>query len=128
MSAPSPEAARRAAVLLDAIAGRCTVAEACMTLGIGEARYHQLRQRVLAAVALACEPGQPGRPAKAPPDPAAIRLAALEADNDALRFEVEAARVRELLALTMPERLLAVTPPPPAGEKKGARRRGRARR
>ena len=127
MSGPSPEAARRAAVILEVLAGRRTVAEACATLGIGEARYHQLRQRVLAAAQAACEPGQPGRPANAPPDPAAMRVAALEADNAALHFEVEAARVRELLALTMPERLLPATPRP-AGEKKVARRRGRAGR
>jgi hypothetical protein len=123
-------AKRRVKVVLETISGEKTVAEACKALGIGEARFHELRARVLAGALAASEPGRPGRPVKAA-QPAPDEVAELKAELLETRIELQAARIREEIAIAMPHLLeprkkkvqdIAKLPPqgrPPAGPRSG---------
>jgi transposase-like protein len=94
----------RLKLVLETLAGRITVAEACRQLGIGESRFHAMRQEALAAAASGLEPAPAGRPAKSRPedDPEgqSLRRQLLEA-----KLELQAARIREQIAIAMPELL-----------------------
>jgi len=80
----SAEARLRLEWVLASLAGDCSVAEACEALGIGESRFHQIRERALAGAASALERGRAGRPRECElVDPCAqqdlqARVAALE--------------------------------------------------
>jgi hypothetical protein len=115
------ELKRRLRVILATIREEMTIAEACTELGIGEARFHVLRKQALQGALAGLIPGERGRPPKPPPriDPA--HVAELEAELDELRFELEAARIREELALMMPHVLRR-------GKKTGDRKRGSGRK
>jgi hypothetical protein len=57
------ESKERLRVILRTTAGELTVEEACARLGIGESRFHEIRQAALQAALLALEVGPPGAPA-----------------------------------------------------------------
>lgn len=101
----SAEAKRRLRVILETLAGEKAVAEACAELGIEEARFHQLRNRALAAAAAGLEPGTPGRPGKAPPTETEAKRAELEAKIADLEVDLQASRIREEIAIAMPHLL-----------------------
>lgn len=107
----SGEAKRRAQVILETISGHRSVADACAALGVGEARFHELRARLLEAGVEAMEPGPVGRPLKVPPAEA-DEVRRLKDEIRELRIDLQAARVREEIAAVMPEVLL-----PPAEKK-----------
>jgi hypothetical protein len=99
---PGPESRkRRLRVILATLAGELPIAEACMRLGIGEARFHQLRRRVLAGAMAALGERPAGRPRKRE-EAAPGRLEALERENEQLRLELHTAEIREEIALVMP--------------------------
>jgi hypothetical protein len=112
---------RRLRLVLETIAGERTVESACVDLGISAARFAELRKEALAGALSALEPKPLGRPAAPPPDAEVERL---KAENFELKRDLEAARIREELAIVMPH----VLRPPKAGEKggPGGKRGGRA--
>jgi len=127
--AGSDTAKLRTKVILETIAGKCSLKEACQRLGICAQRFHQLREEMLTAAVQALEPGHAGRPAHTP-TPAEEQVVALEAQLQDKEIELRAAKAREEIALIMPE----VKHPSPSGsedvpEKKKPqrppRRRGR---
>jgi hypothetical protein len=118
--AGSPQAKERLSVVLETLAGSCRVTAACARLGLSEPRFDQLRSQVLRAGLASLEPKAGGRP----PRPAAdAQVRALEARLAALEIDLEAARVREEIALALPQVHLAREPAP----KKGRRRRSATR-
>ncbi len=100
----SDEAKRRLRVILETIAGRWSVADACRELDISEARFHQLRDGALKGALGALEPGPVGRPpgARAEEDG---QLAALEEEVKELRIDLRASQIREEIAAVMPHLL-----------------------
>jgi hypothetical protein len=126
--AGSQTAKLRAKVILETIAGRCRLKEACQRLGISEQRFHQLREEMMAAAVKALEPGHAGRPAHTKV-PAEEQVVALEQQLQDKEVELRTAKAREEIALVMPE----VKHEPVEPEKKTPsrppkrRRRGRKR-
>jgi integrase len=99
----SPQARLRLRVVLETLAGRRRVQQACQLLGIGTVRFHALRQAVLEAALAALEPrplGRPPRDAAAQPEQAEALLGQV----DALTVELEAAQLREEVALLLTNR------------------------
>jgi len=115
----STAAKERLHVVLETLAGRCRVQDACARLQISEPRFHQLRTQILQAGldSLAARPA--GRPRRPAPDERLQRLEATVAD---LEIELQASRAREEIALVLPQG----RPPTPAPAKKASRRRSSA--
>jgi hypothetical protein len=101
----SSEARHRLELMLETVAGTSTVKNASERLGISETRFHALRTRALTAAAESLEPLPAGRPAKPRPaeDP---RVHQLQEQVRELTLQVEAASIREEIALTMPHLLV----------------------
>jgi hypothetical protein len=118
----STQAKERLHVILETVAGRCRVIEACARLGISEPRFHQLRTEVLAAALQTLEPRPLGRPTKTP-SAAAEHAEALQEQLDTLEVALQAAQVREEVALALPSVLQ-----PRALEKKTRQNRRRRHR
>jgi hypothetical protein len=97
--AGSPLAQKRLRVILETLAGTCPIPEACARLGICEQRFDQLRTQVLRAGLASLEPRRAGR---RPRPQASADVAALQAQVAALEIELQAARVREEIALALP--------------------------
>jgi len=108
----SAQARQRLRVVLETLAGRLRLQEACQQLGIGPVRFHTLRQAVLEA---ALEPRPVGRP---PRDDDAAALAGPVEDMTAA---LEASRLREEVALILTPR------PAPPEEMPGKKKRTRSR-
>ena len=88
-------------MLLDTLAGRVSVAQACEELGVSESRLHELRRQALGGALGALMPKPAGRPA--PAESTTAREKDLEARIDELEVDLQAALVRTELALAMPE-------------------------
>jgi transposase-like protein len=99
----APAKARLKAVL-ETIAGRRTISEVCAELGIGEAAFHKLRARALEGALSSLEPAPAGRPPDAKPGQDS-HLAELQAELQELRTQLQASRIREEIAITMPHLL-----------------------
>jgi hypothetical protein len=54
----------RLKLVIETLAGRMTVEEACRQLSIGESRFHAMRREALAAAVSGLEPSPAGRPPK----------------------------------------------------------------
>lgn len=91
----------RLRVLLDTIAGRLSVAQACAELGVSESRLHELRREALIGALGALMPKPAGRPTTA--ETVTAREKELEARIEELEVDLQAALVRTELALAMPE-------------------------
>ena len=119
----SETAKLRAKVILETMAGKRRLKEACQLLGISEQRFHQLREEMMTAAVKALEPGHAGRPARTP-TPAEVQVATLEQRLQDKDVELHAAKAREEIALIMPE----VKHEPVEPEKKTSQRPPRRRR
>ena len=97
----SPVAKQRLEVILETIAGRLTVPEACQQLGIGESRFHELRNQTLQTTLDALEPRPPGRPAK-PTSPEQAEAEELQAELRRLHAELNTAQTQLSLARIHP--------------------------
>jgi transposase-like protein len=97
----SPTAKQRLEVILETIAGQLTVPQACQRLGIGESRFHALRNQTLQATLEALEPRPLGRPSK-PTSPEPAEVDELQAELRRLRAELELAQVQLRLARIHP--------------------------
>jgi hypothetical protein len=95
----SAAAKQRAKVILETVTGERRVQDACRLLGISEQRFWQLRQELLQAAVASMEARPAGRPAAEAVD---AERAALEKQLAALQDELQAAAVREEIALTLP--------------------------
>jgi len=110
----------RAEVILETLAGRCSVQQACARLGIKETRFHQLRDEFLRGALAALEPGQAGRP-RQEATPETERIQALERTLAEKELELHEAQVREEVALILPHAVQAEAGREP--EKKTRRQR-----
>jgi transposase-like protein len=99
----SAEAKRRLRAILQTVAQGQRLCDASADLDLTPQRFHMLRQQALQTALNALEPGRAGRPRKRPAA-AAERLQALERENQQLRQELSASRVREEIALVLPGR------------------------
>jgi hypothetical protein len=105
---------KRAEVILRTVAGQLSVAEASALLEITPQRLHVLREEGLQALVDQFEPRPMGRPRKEP----GATVAALDAEIERLQQELEAARLREEIALLLPGRQVAAE-----AQKKGRRKK-----
>jgi len=110
---------RRLRVILETIAEKRTVGNACEELGIKPARFYELRAQALQGAVEAIAPGSAGRP-REDADPRIAELEAQLRDRDATirdqDIEIRASQVREQIALTMPH--LIKPEPEPLKKKK----------
>jgi transposase-like protein len=97
----SEHAKIRLKVILETLAGRQTIPEACDELGIQESMLHRVRSEVLQTALGRLEPRPLGRPPQAP-SPEDQRIAALEEENLRLRAELRAAEIRREIAEKLP--------------------------
>jgi hypothetical protein len=111
----SAVAKSRLLAILATAAGQRTQAEACLELGFSERRFHALRGRMLQAALAGLEPRPAGRRPRPSTDDDRVR--ALETTVRELRLDLQAAQVREEIALVMPRLLQR------GRRAKGARRR-----
>ena len=98
------EAKRRLRVILETMAGECTVTEACEELGVGETAFHELRAQAIAGALSSLEPKLRGRPRRGESEETP-RIRGLELENQELKIDLRAAQIREEIALMMPHLL-----------------------
>jgi len=110
------DARRRAAVLLEVLAGGRTPAQAAQALGLSLPRYYQVEAAALRGLVEACEPQPRGRARSAE-----VELARLQ--RELQRLQRELARQQGLVRLT--QRAVGLPPPapPPASKAKGRKPR-----
>jgi len=98
-------ARERLRVILASIAGAMTIDEACAALSVCPSRFHAMREQFLEDAVVLLEPRRPGpAPKTAMEIEAQAELDRLKSENRSLRFEAAASKVREELAIAMPER------------------------
>ena len=100
----SKVARRRLAVILRTLSKEMTIESACAELGIGRSRFHAMRTRFLSEATGLLEPRPPG-PAAHEPTEAEREAERLRDRVQELEVEVQLAKVREDLAMTMPRHL-----------------------
>lgn len=110
----SSGAKERLEVILETIAGRLNVPQACERLGIGLAMFHRLRTEVLQAGLARLEPRPLGRPPR-PTSVEADEIARLNHEVQDLHLELKTTRVQLEIAQTLPH-LLGATPPKRDGD------------
>lgn len=101
----SEHAKERLKILLETLNGEKTIEQACEELTIGEAMFHKLRSRFLQEAVELLEPRPVGRP-RQEVDEAEKARAEYEQRLSELEIDLQAARVREEIALAMPHLLL----------------------
>jgi helix-turn-helix protein len=116
----SPQAKQRLRVVLETMAGKLRVQEACARLGISEQRFDQLRAELLQAALAELEPKPAGRPRRPVEDP---RVTALQEQVAELEQELRTAGVREALAVALPQAAQPVAEPAEPEKKTPASRR-----
>jgi hypothetical protein len=104
----SVQAKRRVRVVFETMAGKYRVPEACRMLNICEQRFYQIRGQILRASVNAIEPKPAGRPRR---QGESEEVMALRAQVAELKQELQAAQVREEIALVLPSRLQATDEP-----------------
>jgi len=98
----STSAKERLELILETLSGQVTVVGACQLLGISEAMFYKLRNRVLQVCLEDLEPKPRGRPPQ-PSSADAERSAELAAEVAALERELAAQKVRLELAQQLPQ-------------------------
>jgi hypothetical protein len=112
----SEAAKQRLTTILQTLAGKLTVPEACARLGICAARFHTLRNAWLQESLEALEPRRLGRPPHTVEAGELLpRLQTLETENATLRQQLTAAEVRRELAEILPHVVHAPTEAPKKG-------------
>jgi hypothetical protein len=122
----SAQARERAEVILETLAGRCSVQQACARLGVQPTRFHQLRAAFVQGGVERLEPGTAGRP-RQQLSPEGQRIAQLEQALAEQVLAVEVAQVREEVALILPQGRSHEGTPAAADAEKKTRRRPPAR-
>jgi hypothetical protein len=112
------EAKARLAGILASLSGERAIPEICRELGVRESRFHELGKEFLAGAVGLLERRAAGRkPALPEADPEISRL---REENERLRLELEAERIRSGIALVMPH---VLKPASREGKKKVRSRR-----
>lgn len=113
----SEEAKQRAKAVLEVLAGKKSVSEACRDLGITEGRFYRVREESLQGLVNALEPKPLGRP---PADKPAVdeEKQKLKEELDRLKTELVASHLREELSVAMPHLLLKNQKKEKKGKKK----------
>jgi hypothetical protein len=115
----SPQAKHRLRIILRTFSGEITALQACQELGIGETRFHDLRNEVLQYTLQALEPKPVGRP-PLQVGPQDAQVAQLQQDVEDLRISLQAAQIRQELAAAMPH---AIGHPDKARRRRGKKYR-----
>jgi hypothetical protein len=110
----SDEARARLKILLATLTGEKSIPQACFELGIGESRFHELRNEFLARSVESLKPKPLGRPPDPGPSESEREILRLRRENEQLKLEVQASLIREEIAMVMPHLLK-----PKAQKKKG---------
>jgi len=105
----SAQAKQRLKVILQTLSGELTIPQACETLDVGEARFHELRNEWLQAACVALEPKPLGRP-KALSLEEEQELLRLHRENINLKINLRAAEIRTEIALISPHLLRDAQP------------------
>ena len=98
----SEEARQRLELILDTLAGHQTLADAAGQLGLSDRHLHTLRMQLLQQALYWLQPRPPGRPEQRT---LATTLDPRAEEIQRLRVELNAARVREEIALALPHLL-----------------------
>lgn len=114
----SGEARKRAAVILEVLAGTRTPTQAAEVIGISVPRYYLLEVQALHGLLLACEPRSLGRQQSSE-----SALAALRRECEQLRRDC--ARQQSLVRAA--QRTIGLPPPAPAKPEKNGKKRRRRR-
>ena len=93
----SAHAKERWEVILEQVAGRISVAQACERLGIGEAMFHRIRNEALQAGLNRLEPRPLGRPSREE-SPESLRVAELEQQLRETTQQLQVAEVQREIA------------------------------
>jgi hypothetical protein len=123
----SKVARRRLAVILRTLSGELTIEGASAELGVGRSRFHAMRTRFLSEATGLLEPRPPGPRAHEPTE-AELEAQRLRERVKDLEVEVHIARVREDLAMTMPQRLKPAPAPGSAPGTSSAKKNFKTRR
>jgi hypothetical protein len=99
------DAKERLAVIMDTVSGKLTIQQACDQLGIAKSAFYKLREQALKGALENLEPKAMGRPA-AVVTPEQERIEELEHELRETRMDLEAAYLREELAVAMPHVLI----------------------
>ena len=120
----SDAARERARLIIEVIGGELTVVDACAKLGVGETRFHQLREQFLAEGVKGLEPRLGGRPPKVMSEDQ-VRVKELEGRVAQLEKELKAAEIKSQIALLMPHLIKDENEPEPKAKpkRKSARKR-----
>jgi hypothetical protein len=101
-------AKQRLMLFLQTLSGSVRVPDACATLGISEARFHEQRNEWLQGSVGLLEPKPAGRPAQQRSAEEQV-AAVMEQQINCLKLELQAAQIREEIALVMPHLLQSST-------------------
>lgn len=112
----SREAQRRAAVVLEVLAGMRTPTQAAEVLGVSLPRYYQMEGRALGGLVSACEPCLRG-PVRSPER----ELATLRRHHERLQGEL----VRQQTLVRMAQRSIGLAPAPAPAANHGSKKRRR---
>ena len=119
----STQAKQRLRIILRTLAGEISIPQACVELGIGESRFHEMRNEILQHTLGDLEPKPLGRPPQAPSEQETL-IVQLQQQVQALKVDLRAAQIRQELALALP-RLSGPQQDLPAGGGKKERQRRR---
>jgi len=100
----SEEARRRLKVIFQTLAGDLTVEQACRALGIHRSAFNKLRSGFIENAVELLEPKTPGRKKKTI-TAEQLENQRLREENDRLKLELEAQRLREEIGVLMPHLL-----------------------
>ena len=98
----SPFAKLRLEMFIRTMRQDLTVPEACGELGIGESRFHELRNQWLQESLQSLEPRPAGRPPKQPQTVDVADLQSLQTELKGLKTELATSEIRLEIAQTMP--------------------------
>lgn len=118
-----PQAKERLMAVLESLNGEGPIEELAQICGVGRTRFYELRERALCGALVALLENRPGPKARVR-DVREQEIAELQAEVGELRMQLEAARVRTEIALTMPHLLQERDP---RGPKATAASRGASR-
>ena|SRR5437879_8972291 len=107
------EEKERFKVIMQTMMGELRVVEACRILKVCPQRFHQLREEAMTGALAGLAPRPKGRP-RQHVTAEQQRIAELEKELAAAKFELRAAQAREEIALVLPR----VVQEPPATQKK----------
>jgi hypothetical protein len=121
--AVGPETRRRAAVILEVLAGVRTPASAAEALQIGPPRYYLLEQRAIQGLVAACEPRPQGRTPTVARQITRLERELVVCRRELARQQALARAAQRALGLSAPSPASSKAAPPATGGKKSRRRR-----